>query len=126
MKKSIAAAASIALPTLKKGEVWSGILIENGKPTHHVIKLAGEAKGQTWSAAGAWAKKKGGELPTRREARLFHINAPDAFEKAGYWTSEPDAGDDAVAWGQWFGYGDQYDDLKSDKLRAFAVRRVTI
>lgn len=126
MKKSTTAAKTIALPKLQKGEVWGGLLLVEGKPTHHVIKLAGEVKGKTWDQAVAWAKKHGGALPTRKEARLLHTNAPEAFEKEAYWTSEPYAGDDACAWGQWFGNGGQDYWHKSTTDRAFAVRRVAI
>ena len=124
--QELATAAKLAPPTLGAGEIYAGILLVDGKPAHHLILLPGDAKGLTWSKAGDWAKKRGGELPTRKEQALLFANAAEAFEHDWYWSCEQYAGYESSAWYQSFLYGTQGDFSKSSKLRARAVRRVTI
>lgn len=118
---------NIAPPTLKKGEQWAGICLgEDGKPSHHLILLPGEAESVTWDQAKAWAKKAGGELPTRQEQSLLYANLKAQFKSAWYWSCEQRAVRSDYAWMQTFGNGDQYDYLKSNFYRARAVRRIKI
>ena len=120
-----AAPITITLPALKKDEHNAGIIFTDGKPSHHVILLPGELKPSPWAKAGAWAKKQGGELPTRREQSLLFANAKEQFQGAWYWSCEPYASDASFAWMQYFRTGLQYC-FRVGHARARAVRRVAI
>jgi hypothetical protein len=121
-----AAPITITLPALAKGEHYAGILLDDkGAPAHHLVLLAGDTK-LNWADAGAWAKKQGGELPTRREQSLLFANLKGKFERDYYWSSEQDADAAGWAWYQLFSNGYQYYYGKSYELRARAVRRVPI
>lgn len=120
------AAATITLPVLKKGEIHAGIALKDGKPSHHLILIPGEKIGVTFDAAGAWAKKQGGDLPTRQEQSLLFANARAHFQAAWYWSGEQHASDSASAWSQTFTNGYQTSWPKDYKYRAVAVRRVPI
>lgn len=118
---------SISLPQLATGEIYAGILLTEGKPSHHLVLLAGDKAGLTWKKAGEWAKAQGGELPTRKEQALLFANAADAFKPDWYWSCEQYAGIESSAWCQYFNYGGQGTSyFDSSKLRARAVRRVPI
>jgi hypothetical protein len=117
---------TLTLPALAEGEVYAGILLKDGIPTHHVILLPGEAKAVTWKKAKEWAAKQGGELPTRKEQALLFANAADKFERDWYWSGEQHADDESSAWAQHFNYGGQYYLDTTTKLRARAVRRIPI
>lgn len=114
------------LPKLKKGEIYAGITIADGKPAHLILLPGDEQK--TWKDAGAWAKEKGGELPNRHDMlALFENEATRAkFEATWYWTSQTYARLADYAWLQYFGYGGQYYGRKGNTLRCRAVRRVAI
>jgi len=117
----------ITLPDLKKGEHYAGFLLDDaGKPSHHLILLPVEMKHDTWDAAVAFAKKCGGELPTRREQSLLFANLKAKFQPAYYWSGEQHADVSAHAWGQLFSDGNQGLWRKDNKFRARAVRRVSI
>lgn len=118
-------ASAITLPTLKKGEAYAGILLADGKPSHHLVLLPGDER-KPWKDAVAWAKKKGGELPTRKEQALLFANAAEHFQSAWYWSSEEYTGYADFAWIQDFGNGSQGYGHKVDDYRCRAVRRVAI
>lgn len=118
--------ARLAPPMLADGEVYAGILLQDGKPAHHLVLLPGDAAPLTWKKAVTWAEKQGGTLPTRKEQALLFANAADAFQREWYWSAEQYAGAEGYAWGQGFGYGGQYYYGIYGKLRARAVRRVTL
>jgi hypothetical protein len=121
-----AAPLTLTLLALAKGEHYAGILLDDkGALAHHLVLLAGDTK-LSWADAGAWAKKQGGELPTRREQSLLFANLKGKFERDYYWSSEQHAVGADWAWCQTFSYGLQYYYDKSDELRARAVRRVPI
>jgi hypothetical protein len=124
-KKPVAKRAAFPLPALKKGEVYAGILLKDGQPTHHLILLPGDDH-KPWADAVAWAKKKGGILPTRKEQALLFANAADKFEQRWYWSSEEYAGNADCAWIQRFSNGNQIIIHKSLDYRCRAVRRVAI
>jgi hypothetical protein len=80
------ALVTITLPELAKGEHYAGILLgDDGKPAHHLVLIPGDTK-LNWADAGAWAKKQGGELPTRREQSLLFANLRGKFERDWYWS----------------------------------------
>ncbi|MBI3096381.1 MAG: DUF1566 domain-containing protein [Rhodocyclales bacterium] len=102
------------------------ILGEKGEPDHHLFVMPGETKGVTFQQAQKWAKEQGGDLPTRREQSLLYANLKEHFQPAWYWSCEQHASFSDYAWSQYFGYGSQYDSLKSFEGRARAVRRLII
>jgi len=112
---------------LKKGELYSGIILgKNGAQDHHVILLPGDSEGITWAKAKEFAKKAGGELPTRVEQSLLFANLKDSFKPTWYWSDEPAASDASFAWFQNFGDGTQLDDHIDHQCPARAVRRLII
>ena len=117
------AAASIELAA---GEIYAGLVLDDdGKPSHHLVLLPGDAKNVTWQAAIDWAATVGGELPTRREQSLLFANAKQHIEPAWYWSAESHS-NASYAWGQSFSNGDQYGYRKSYEERARAVRRIHV
>jgi hypothetical protein len=112
---------------LKHGEHYAGIeLGKNGEPSRHLILLPEEAEGLTWSEAKEWAKKNGGELPTRRQQSLLFANLKEQFKEAWYWSGEEHASGSGYAWYQNFDYGGQSYGNKDTKGRVRAVRSLII
>ena len=112
---------------LKTGESYGGVLLGlDGQPDQHIILLPGEAESVTWDAAQKFAKKSGGELPTRREQSLLFANTKGEFQQRWYWSGEQRANGSDYAWVQYFDGGNQDYGLKSRQGRARAVRRLII
>lgn len=112
---------------LRDGESYAGILLgQNGEPDAHIILLPGDADPLTWPKAKEWAKKQGGELPTRREQALLFANLKGEFKPNWYWSSQQHETNDQYAWVQGFDGGGQYRDRKDSYGRARAVRRLVI
>ena len=65
-------------------------------------------------------------LPSRLESLLLFGELQSEFERDWYWTSTQYAGDDEVAWFQFFIIGYQYSHHKDYESRARAVRRVAL
>ena len=111
---------------LKADEVYAGLILgQNGQPDYHLILLPGDIDAD-WKQAKTFAKKAGGELPTRREQSLLFANCKDHFKRTWYWSGEPSASDASSAWYQSFYYGSQDLDPINFQLRARAVRRLPI
>lgn len=111
---------------LKKGESYAGLILgKNGEPDYHLVLLPGDAQDVTWDQAKAFAKKAGGELPTRREQSLLFANLKEEFKGTWYWSGEAHS-DARYAWGQSFFNGHQFHDHTSFQLRARAVRRLIL
>lgn len=123
--KAVPLTVAFALPELAKGETYAGILLKDGKPAHHLVLLPGHTNAN-WKDAVAWAKKQGGELPTRKEQALLFANAAEQFESRWYWSGEQLAGGAGYAWGQGFGNGGQGNNHESGKALGRAVRRVPL
>ena len=112
---------------LADGEHYAGIILgKDGAPNHHLILLPGEDGSIKWKAAGEWAAKAGGELPTRSEQALLYANLKEQFQPAYYWSSEQHAATSDYAWCQYFDSGTQDDGHIYDEMRARAVRRIYI
>jgi hypothetical protein len=110
---------------LRPGELYAGLLLgDDGNPSHHLVLLPDRAEEVTWDAAVEFARKAGGELPTRREQSLLFANLKDQFEAAWYWSGEQYEGNGSYAWYQYFRYGNQNGIHKSYEGRAVAVRRL--
>lgn len=116
--------ATLTIPTLAEGEKYAGLVLEDGVWHHLILLPAAEPKACGWKKAMEWAKENGGDLPTRREQAVLYGNLPEEFEKDWYWSSTPPA-DAGYAWCQDFYSGSQ-NYYSTSKLRARAVRRVTI
>jgi len=121
-----AVAAKIALPAMKKGEIYVGGTISTDGKVTHTILLPGEKADVGWKDAMAWAKKEGGDLPNRIEQAMLWAHHAEKFQKRYYWSNTQFAGTDALAWSQSFGNGLQDYWHKDFKGMARAVRRVTI
>ena len=112
---------------LKKGEVYAGLILgKDGAPDHHLIVIPGEIEKATFDEAQKWARKQGGDLPTRREQRVLFANAKEAFKPDWYWSGELNASVASFAWCQGFSYGDQFTYRIYFHCRARAVRRLII
>jgi hypothetical protein len=113
---------------LAPGEHYAGIILgKDGEPSHHLILVADKPTDDlNWQAAMDWAKRVGGDLPTRREQSLLYANLKEQFDATWYWSSEQHAADSYNAWGQNFYDGGQDYDFKSYEGRARAVRRLPI
>jgi len=107
-----------------EGGTYAGLTLVDNVPFALVLLPGDEQK--NWQDAIAWAKDQGGMLPSRIDALVLFTNLKDRFKPEWYWTGEQYAGDEAFAWIQSFGYGNQSYDPKSDLNRARAVRRVVI
>lgn len=120
------AAQTLSLPILKKDERHAGLILDaDGKPLHWLILLPGEMTG-TWDKAVAWAKRRGGELPTPQEQALLFANAKAQFQPAYYWSGPQHATNPAYASIASFGGGYQDYYRKADVYRARAVRRLAL
>jgi len=118
--------ATLTLPTLAAGELYAGLVLDEGA-WHHLILLPDSMpKTAGWKKAMEWAKEQNGDLPTRREQAVLYGNLPGEFKQDWYWSSTPYAGAESYAWFQLFYHGYQTSGHKNYELRARAVRRVAI
>jgi hypothetical protein len=91
---------SITLPTLKRNEVYKGLIVdENGKPLRHVIELKGDHGSADWDKGREIAKKKGYSLPGKREGALLRASDPSG-QSGWFWLDEQFEGGDGCAWAQ--------------------------
>lgn len=130
LTRSAAAPAPYCVPeaeiVLAPGERYAGIVLgSDGRISHHLVLLPGQADDVDWNSAREWANAAGGELPTRQEQALLYANLKGEFESAWYWSAEAHASDGSYAWGQYFVGGSQSNYHKSHGGRARAVRRFT-
>lgn len=101
--------AELIKNNLKKGEIYAGLILgQNGEADHHMVLMPGD-ENLDWKAAVAWAKKHGGELPTRREQSLLFANCKDQFQRDWYWSCQQHESDASFAWCQNFYDGHQRD-----------------
>lgn len=119
------ATAARSTPVLNEGEILRGITLHEGRAAH-LIQLPDEFRG-THAEAVAWAKEKGGELPSRIDGIVLFDNARNDFKHDDYyWLAPQYEHGAAYAWGQGFGGGYQYCWHKGSSYRAVAVRRIPI
>jgi hypothetical protein len=117
---------TITLPELKLGETYAGIVIADNGSMHHLILLDGDADDAPHQEQLDWAKSIGGELPTRQEQALLYANCKAQFKSDWYWSADLYASGSGYAWFQVFGSGSQDYFGIGLKLRARAVRRLSI
>ncbi len=117
--------AQFLADNLKAGEVYAGLIIgQKGEPDYHLVLMPGQATDVDWKTATDWAKKQGGELPTRREQSLLIANCKAEFEPRWYWSNEK--ADASYAGSQFFGNGYQNGNHVTSQYRARAVRRLIV
>jgi hypothetical protein len=107
-----------------EGSTYAGLSRGVGdEPDMHLVLLPDEPTNKlNWQAAQDWARRVGGQLPTRDESALLYAHVRDKIDAEGwYWTSTQYS--DAGAWNQDFGFGGQYYSNKEYEARARAVRR---
>jgi len=121
-----ASVAKIAMPALKKGEVWICGMVQPGGRVVHTILMPGESKDLKHQDAMAWAKKQGGDLPDRVEQAMLFRDHRKLFQQRAYWSNTTNAAFSGYAWDQYFDDGTSGAWGKDLKLLARAVRRVTI
>ena len=114
------------LPKLADGEIYVGAIGDALGNLHHVILLPGDNNDATHEAQLEWAKRIGGDLPTRIEQAILFANHRDQFKKDWYWSNEIHHSESGWAWYQYFGNGNQLNYHKTSELRARAVRRLPI
>ena len=117
---------TITLPDIKPGETYAGLVIDDKGSMHHLILLDGDADDAPHQEQLDWAKSIGGELPTRQEQALLYANCKAQFKSDWYWSADLYASASGSAWCQNFGDGYQGYDVIGIKLRARAVRRLSI
>lgn len=106
------------------GGTFAG-LITTPDGTHcAVVLLPGNGTDLTWAKAKAWAKKQGGELPSRPVAALLFANCKPHLQPRWHWTSEEF--DASYAWFCFFDDGSPGINHKGFDGSAVAVRYIKI
>lgn len=111
---------------LREGEHYAGTALnEDGTVNHHLILMVDKpAEKMTWKDAKAYAKKMGGDLPTRQQASLIFANCKAHVEGAWHWTCEAHESNDSYAWVCLFDDGNQDDGFVSYGYSVRLVRRL--
>lgn len=116
-----------ALPALGapfEGGTFAGVITRPDGTHVAVALLPKQGSKLTWAKARAWAKKQGGELPSRPIAAMLFANAKPQLRPVRHWTAE--ASSASYAWHCNFDGGCQYGDHKSLEGSAVAVRCIPI
>ena len=106
------------------GSTFAGLTTKPDGTHCAVFLLPGTDIDLTWTKAKAWAKKQGGELPSRPVAALLFANVKSALQPRWHWTS--DEVDASCAGLCTFSYGFQYGGHKSSEGSAVAVRMIPL
>ena len=130
MPKDTNPASTISLANLPaiggdlEGGTFAGLTTTPNGAHVAVVLLPGAGTDLTWTKAKAWAKKQGGELPSRPVAALLFANVKSALQPRWHWTSEEE--DASSAWFCGFGDGHQGYSHKSYEGGAVAVRQIPL
>ena len=118
----------IQIPPASDGEVYLGSFVDKNGDVTHTYLLPGDNDRATWQEQMDWAKSIGGDLPTRAELLMAYERHRDLFQKAAYWSNTPDDDPEYAgwAWCQHFDFGGQDSYEQGSRLRARAVRRLSI
>ena len=114
------------IPELADGEIYIGAIGDAAGNLHHVILLPGDNNDATHEAQLEWAKRIGGDLPTRIEQAMLWANHRDQFKKDWYWSCEAHESESGWAWYKTFLNGIQGCYYRNLELCARAVRRLPI
>ena len=122
---TISFASLPALGAPLEGGIFAGVVTCKDGVHRAVIRLPENGTDLTWKKALTWAKKQGGELPTRPVAAMLFANVKATLPSGWHWTSEEDGA--SYAWYCYFYYGIQfYGTLKSYECGAVAVRLIPL
>jgi len=130
MNAITAAATGISLATLPaigadlEGGTFAGLTTKPDGTHCAVVLLPGTGTDLTWTKAKGWAKKQGGELPSRPVAALLFANVKASLQPRWHWTS--DEYDASYAWYCGFLNGHQNGSHKSIEGGAVAVRQIPL
>lgn len=113
-----------AIGQLLNGGTFAGLTTKPDGTHCAVVLLPGTGTDLTWTKAKAWAKKQGGELPSRPVAALLFANVKASLQLGWHWTSEEF--DASYAWFCSFGTGYQNGCRKSYEGSAVAVRQIPL
>ena len=113
-----------AIGQLLNGGTFAGLTTKPDGTHCAVVLLPGTGTDLTWTKAKAWAKKQGGELPSRPVAALLFANVKASLQLGSHWTSEEF--DAPYAWICYFDDGHQFYGRKSFEGSAVAVRYIKI
>ena len=118
----------IQLPPLAEGEIYLGGFVDANGDVTHTILLPGDSDRGTWQQQMDWAKSIGGDLPTRAELVIAYERHRQQFKRDAYWSNTPDDDPEYAgwAWYQYFSGGSQSSNRQTHRLRARAVRRLSI
>lgn len=120
---TISLASLPAIGTDLDGGTFAGLATKPDGAHCAVVLLPGNGTDLTWAKAKAWAKKQGGELPSRPVAALLFANVKASLQPRWHWTSEEY--DASSAWYCVFNGGQGYDH-KSFEGSAVAVRLIPL
>ena len=130
MPKDTNPASTISLANLPaigsnlEGGTFAGLTTKPDGGHYAVILLPGAGTNLTWTKAKQWAKKQGGELPSRPVAGLLFANIKSALQPVWHWTA--DEYDASCAWHCDFLDGCQGSYHKSYEGSAVAVRQIPL
>ena len=106
------------------GGTFAGLTTRKDGQHAAVVLLPFTPQYINWASANEWAKKGGGELPTRPVAALLFANVKDKLELAWHWTADEEGA--SFAWICYFDDGDQSSYHKSNEGSAVAVRLIPL
>ena len=121
---TISLASLPAIGTDLDGGTFAGLTTKPDGAHCAVVLLPGNGTDLTWAKAKAWAKKQGGELPSRPVAALLFANVKASLKPEWHWTSDEYAA--SYAWSCYFDYGYQNNLHKSFEGSAVAVRLIPL
>ena len=102
-----------------------GGIITNSKGQHcAVVLLPEQGSNLTHAKAKAWAKKLGGQLPTRPVAAMLFANLKKLLREEWHWTADTQGA--SYAWVCSFISGYQNDSRKSSEVSAVAVKLIPL
>lgn len=113
-----------AIGGVLEGGTFAGLTTTPAGAHVAVVLLPGAGTDLTWTKAKAWAKKQGGELPSRPVAALLFANVKSALQPRWHWTSNEE--DASYAWGCYFDRGGQNLSRKGYEGGAVAVRQIPL
>lgn len=111
-------------PEIRSGEHYICYLRSAAGRGYHLVLMPGDNSPADHAHQLAWAKSRGGDLPTRYEQAILFRNHRHLFQSAWYWSNEDCSDEPSWAWFQSFELGAQNDAQKSRPIRARAIRRI--
>ena len=106
------------------GGTFAGLTTKPDGTHCAVVLLPDNGTDLTWAKAKTWAKKQGGELPSRPVAALLFANVKASLKPEWHWTSDEYAA--SFAWYCNFGLGYQHCLRKRFEGSAVAVRLIPL